>query len=249
MHRFIQICLFYWMLLWLGTGLLLGNLVCLPLILVSHQSRQRFVQRLISAWFRFFLWTAVRLGLMRLDLKGLDALNHSSRMVLVANHPSMIDVILILSRVRQSTCLMKASIRSNLFLGIGAYMAGYVSNLRVDLALRKAIESVRSGSLFLMFPEGTRTTRHPVNVIKPGFALIASNSDAPIQTILIWSNSAYLSKGWKIWKPPQFPLIYKAILGDKINCGRTYSETADQLQAYFERVLNHSSDLTPIPVD
>jgi 1-acyl-sn-glycerol-3-phosphate acyltransferase len=138
---------------------------------------------------------------------------------------------------------MKASIRSNLFLGVGAYLAGYVSNLRVDLALRQAIESVRNGSLLLTFPEGTRTTRQPVNLIKPGFALIASKAQVPIQTILIWTNSAYLSKGWKIWRPPQFPLIYKAMVGERMACEPTYIATADRLQAYFENVLQHSIDI------
>jgi 1-acyl-sn-glycerol-3-phosphate acyltransferase len=242
MLRPIQICLFFLLLLWLATSLLAGNLACIPLVLIPSRLRHPLMQRIISMYLWLFMWIGERIGIWELDLKDLDKLNRENRLILVANHPSMIDVFLVLSRVRNLICLMKASIQSNMFLGVGAYLAGYISNQRVDHALRSAIDSVRSGGLLLTFPEGTRTTRQPVNPIKPGFALIAKESNAPIQTILIWTNSEYLGKGWKIWRPPQFPMVYKAILGERMYFSNSYTKTADQLQSYFERTLHRSVD-------
>jgi 1-acyl-sn-glycerol-3-phosphate acyltransferase len=165
-------------------------------------------------------------------------------MLLVANHPSMIDVFLVISRVRQSICIMKANIGSNLFLAIGAYLAGYVSNRQTDAMLRGAAMAVERGNLLLIFPEGTRTTRQPVNDIKPGVALIAKRADAPLQVIVIVTNSAYLSKGWKIYRPPQFPLIYKATLGKRLFASNSITETASRLQACFEQQISRSIDPT-----
>jgi hypothetical protein len=54
-----------------------------------------------------------------------------------------------------------------------------------------------------------------VNDIGGSVALIAKKAAAPLQTILISTNSPYLSKGWKIWRPPEFPLIYRAIPGEQ----------------------------------
>jgi 1-acyl-sn-glycerol-3-phosphate acyltransferase len=242
--RIGQICLFYLMLLWLGVMLLLGNIACVPLVAVPKAFREPLMQRLISGLFRLFLLGATRSGLMHLDLDALDALNGQRKMLLVANHPSMIDVFLVISRVRQSICIMKANIGSNLFLAIGAYLAGYVSNRQTDAMLRGAAMAVERGNLLLIFPEGTRTTRQPVNDIKPGVALIAKRADAPLQVIVIVTNSAYLSKGWKIYRPPQFPLIYKATLGKRLFASNSITETASRLQACFEQQISRSIDPT-----
>jgi hypothetical protein len=46
-----------------------------------------------------------------------------------------------------------------------------------------------------------------VALIAKGCCAIANHSD--------YTNSPYLSKGWKIWRPPEFPLIYRAIPGEQ----------------------------------
>lgn len=245
-RRIAQVALFYLMLAWLGGMLLLGNAGSLPLLVLPPSLRRPIQQRLISATFRLFLWGAHRCGLMHLDLSALDALNRERGLVLVANHPSMIDVFLIISRVHEAVCLMKASIANNLFLGAGAYLAGYVSNRDTAQMIKQAAQSVQRGDTLLIFPEGTRTTRQPINDIKAGAALIAKRARAPIQTILLSTNSGYLSKGWTIWRPPTFPLIYRAQLGERFEVQALNTLDSMSLQRSFESSLTLSinPDLT-----
>ncbi|MHB8743757.1 MAG: lysophospholipid acyltransferase family protein [Sulfuricaulis sp.] len=190
--RLWQIALFYLMLLWLGAMLLVANISCLPLLMTPRAFREPIVRPLISVVFRVFLFGAVRCRLMRLDLGSLDSLNSEQRIVLVANHPSMIDAVLIVSRIRNAICLIKAGISNSVFFGVGAYMAGYISNKHTEAMLRKSAEAVDKGNLLLVFPEGTRTTRQPINEIKPGVALIAKRTAAPLQIIVIVTNSEYI---------------------------------------------------------
>ena len=244
-HRCIrvgQILLFYLMLFWLGSMLLIGNVAVLPLYLAPPFIRRALVQHSISAVCRVFLAGASACGLMRLDLASLDRLNDEQRLLLIPNHPSMIDAFLVLSRVPRAICLMKASIGSNLFLGVGAYLAGYVSNRHPDQMFRIAIRAVRGGKLLMVFPEGTRTTRQPVNPIQGAVALIAKKAQAPLQTILITTNSAYLSKGWNIWRPPSFPLIYRAVPGARLDADGSVADTTQRIQHYFENQLARSID-------
>jgi 1-acyl-sn-glycerol-3-phosphate acyltransferase len=241
-ERLRQICLFYLMLLWLGGMLLIGNLAVLPLALTPRSLRQPIVQQLISGVFRLFLKGAERSGLMKLDLCGLDAINQQRSLVLVANHPSMIDVFLVVSRVRRTVCLMKASIGTNILFGAGAYLAGYISNRKVDRMLRSAAAAAGNGQHLLVFPEGTRTTRQPVNEIKSGVALIAKRAMTPLQTILIVTNSPYLSKGWPLFRPPQFPLVYRATIGPQLTSSGKIGETASALQRYYAQQISCSID-------
>jgi len=240
--RLDKIILFYVLLSWLGAMLLAGNIAALPLLLLPRRIREPLVQYGISFICRTFFAGMSACGAARLDLTALDALNGRRRLLLVPNHPSMIDVFLILSRIPRTVCLMKASITSNLFLGVGAHLAGYISNRRPEKMFRAAIDAVRAGNMLLVFPEGTRTTRQPVNPIQNSVALIAQRSQAPLQTILLTTNSAYLSKGWKIWKPPEFPLIYRAVLGRQIEADGPLAETSACLQQYFEQSLARSID-------
>jgi 1-acyl-sn-glycerol-3-phosphate acyltransferase len=235
-------------LVWLGVMLLAGNILALPLILLPRTVYQPFIRYCISAILRTFLWGSSVCGVMRLDLKALDQLNDQRGMVLIPNHPTMIDAFLVLSRVPRAICLMKASIGSNLFLGVGAYLAGYVSNRHADKMFRAAIDAVSEGNLLLVFPEGTRTTQQPVNPMQGAVALIAKKAEAPLQTILITTNSAYLSKGWKIWRAPEtLPLIYRAVVGEKIMAEESLAASVERMQQYFETSLTLSIDpaITP----
>jgi 1-acyl-sn-glycerol-3-phosphate acyltransferase len=230
MTRLIQLLLFYAMLAWLGSMLLLGNVACLPLILLPRHRRQPFLQRCISGTFRLFLAGCARCGLMRLDLDALDALSKERGLVVVANHPSMIDVFLVVSRLPQAICLMKSSLSGNLFLAAGAYLAGYIPNRHIELMVRQAAEAVADGQVLLVFPEGTRTVASPVNELKSGSALIAKRARAPLQLVVLETNSRYLAKGWPIWRPPVFPLVYHARLGARLPSKGPLPRTMDALQ-------------------
>ncbi|MET0378808.1 MAG: lysophospholipid acyltransferase family protein [Spongiibacteraceae bacterium] len=240
--RPIKIVIFYVNLIWLGAMLLTGSLLVLPLILTPAGIRQPVVQWGASLIFRLFLAGVAITRIGRFDLAALDALKNERRMLLVPNHPAMIDVFLILSRIPRAVCLMKADISTNPFLGIGAYLAGYISNRQPEKMFRAAIESVRAGNLLLIFPEGTRTTRQPINPIRNSVALIARRAQAPLQTLIITTNTPYLSKGWKIWRVPQFPICYRVTIGERFEPRSSVADTSALLQNYFERMLVRSID-------
>jgi 1-acyl-sn-glycerol-3-phosphate acyltransferase len=147
-------------------------------------------------------------------------------------------VFLILSRVHRGVCLMKASLTTNAFLATGAYLAGYISNQNAAQVVRDAVTALEDGSMLLIFPEGTRTERPPVNELQPGFALIAKRAGAPIQTVLLETTSPYLTKGWPLWRPPPFPMVFKARVGTAMMPSSQTQETARQLQSYFEGELS-----------
>jgi 1-acyl-sn-glycerol-3-phosphate acyltransferase len=235
--------MFYLLLLWLGAMLLAGNLLSVPLVLLPARLREPLMQTLISATFRLFLRGCCAFELMQLDLRALDVLNERrGGLLLVANHPSMIDVFLVLSRVRHTLCLMKSDLSSNAFLAAGARLAGYISNRRTDRMIRSAAQALTSGHRLLVFPEGTRTVQLPLNPLKPGVGLIAKRAQVPLQTILIRTNSAYLCKGWPIWRPPTFPVIYQARLGACVLASDSVTDVVERLQRQFLQELEAPID-------
>lgn len=195
-------------------------------------------RRIIGLVFRSLLAMLRASGVMKLDLTALDVLRNEKGVIIAANHPSMLDVVLINSRLPDSSCIMKAAIWDSIILGGGiARLAGYIRNDSPRNMIRLATEELRSGQRLLVFPEGTRTRKKPINRFKGGFALIAKKSSAPLQTVFIETNSPFLSKGWPILKKPQMPLVYRVRLGKRFVISGDTGEFVAKLEKYYQKNL------------
>jgi hypothetical protein len=126
-------------------------------------------------------------------------------MVIAPNHPSLLDAVMILSRLPGATCIMKADIVNSVFFGAGARLAGYIRNTPLRTMVQLAIDDVRHGSHVLLFPEGTRTTRFPVGCLQGTTGLIAKHAGVPVQTVFIETDSGFLGKGWSLLWTPRCP--------------------------------------------
>jgi 1-acyl-sn-glycerol-3-phosphate acyltransferase len=201
----------------------------------------RLGKRVIMAVFRANLAYLRFSGRFELDLRALDALRADGGLVIAPNHPALLDVLLVVSRLPRITCIMKAELWDNLLLGGGARLAGYIRNDSPRSMVKLAVEEIGRGSQLLVFPEGTRTIRSPVNRFKPGFALIARRAGVPVQTVFIETNSPFLGKGWRWWRRPAFPIWYRVRLGRRFAVDGDAKTFSAMLEGYFEDELRGSS--------
>jgi 1-acyl-sn-glycerol-3-phosphate acyltransferase len=199
----------------------------------------------IMAVFRGFLGVLKASGIVKCDLSALDALREERSLIIAPNHPSLLDVVLVVSRLPHVVCIMKAEISRNLCLGGGARLAAYIRNDSSFAMIRTAAAALRAGSQLLVFPEGTRTRREPVNHFEGGFALIAKTARVPVQTVFIETNSPFLSKGWPLFRKPAFPLIYRARLGRRFEVEQDVKTFVTNLECYFQQALGPDKPLHP----
>ena len=155
--------------------------------------------------FRLLLWLMRVTGLARFELEAIDALVDEPGLVIAANHPTLLDALLVTSRLSRIVCITKPSIWDNPMLGAGARLAGYIRNDAPHRLVHRAAKAVRDGSQLLIFPEGTRTVTGAVGSFKPGFALMARQAGAPVQTVILEASSPYLRKGWPLLRRPGIP--------------------------------------------
>ena len=194
-------------------------------------------QFMIMAGFRYFIGVMRIAGVIQCDLRELDRLRRGTPLVIAPNHPSLFDAVLIISRLPHLVCAAKAEIWDNVFLGGGARLAGFIRNDSSAKLIREAARQARRGRHFLIFPEGTRTSVQPVGAFKGGFALIAKQAKAPVQTVFIESNSRFLGKGWPLLTKPDFPLVYRVRLGRRVTVEGDVHEAVRQLHAYYRQEL------------
>ncbi len=171
--------------------------------------------------------------MMRLQAEVLDALRDERGLIIVANHPSMLDAVMLVARLPRSACIMKAGLMRNPLLGPGARLARYIRNDSTRGMIRCAVDDLRQGGQLVMFPEGTRTTRQPVNPFHASFTLIARRADAPIQAVFIDTDSPYLGKGWPLWRLPPLPIRFSVRMGQRYAPAEDYLALRDRIEADF----------------
>lgn len=239
----------------LHLGFLLLGLFCLLVSLLAFPVRallprvvsKRLGRRFIAASARTYLRFLVLMGACRFDVEELDTLQNAPAMVIAPNHPSLLDAIIILSRLPDATCIMKADIVNSVFFGAGARLAGYIRNTPLRTMVQLAMDDLRHGSHVLLFPEGTRTTRFPVGSLQGTSGLIAKHARVQVQTVFIETNSGFLGKGWSLLWTPRMPIMYRVRLGKRFDPPSHTAHFVKELEQYFQSELAHAQ-LPDFPV-
>ncbi len=171
----------------------------------------------IMLGFRAFSWALTLTGAYKLDLSAIDSLREGPPVILAPNHPSLIDALLILTRHPNIACVMKAELLNNVFLGAGSRFARYIPSDHPRRMIKDAVAAVREGGVLLLFPEGTRTTREPLNPLHASVGVIAKHAGVPVQVAIIETDSPYLGKGWPLFRRPNLPITCRVRLGRRFD--------------------------------
>jgi 1-acyl-sn-glycerol-3-phosphate acyltransferase len=232
----------------LGLGSLAWSVLAVPLRLLLPARAGRALGRgVIARGFRFYLGALETVGACRFEL---GALRGAGPMILAPNHPSLLDAVLLLSRLPQAACVLKAPLADSLVFGPGARLAGYIRNDWPIGMVRHAVAELRGGGQLLLFPEGTRTTRAPVNAFRGAIALIAQQAGVPVQAVFIETDSPFLGKGWPLTRRPRLPLSYTVRLGRRFEPRRDLHAFMRELEQYYEAELAVALEpAPPFPAD
>lgn len=194
-------------------------------------------QFMIMAGFRWFLGVMRATGVLRADFAALDRLREERSIIVAPNHPTMLDAVLLISRLPRVVCITKASLWHSPFLGGGVRLAAYIRNDAPLPMIRRAAQAVRDGQQLMIFPEGSRTANPPIDRFHRSFAVMARAAGAPVQTVFISAGSPYLTKGWPLFRRPHLPLVFRFRLGRQFQVGCDPEAFAAELEAYFRAEL------------
>ncbi len=223
------------------------SIASIPLaLLLPQRTGVRFGRRVIAFGFRNYLNLLELSGIVKCDLAALDSLSHDRPLIIAPNHPSLIDVVLVASCLPNVACIIKANLWDQIIFGGSARLAGYIRNDSQSRLIRDATRELESGSHLLVFPEGTRTIGNVVRPFKGGFALIAKRAGVPVQSVLIEINHPFLSKGRPLLEKPEFPLVFRATLGERfMPPDKIRPYIADMERYYSHEVASRYMEPTP----
>lgn len=235
-------------------GLVLGVLI-FPLTRLLLRDAHSFskLSREVIAWsFRRFIGLMNRLGVIRYELVGFEKLNRNGLLVL-ANHPSLIDTVFLLGFVSNSTCVVDEQLFKNSFMAGSLRAAGFIRNSAGTDVLSQCTGALDAGLNVLIFPEGTRTPLSGVIRLRRGAANIAVRAERNVTPVVVRCTPRTLVKEGKWWKVPQHTPFFSLHVGDDIAVS-SFSDYGDspalavrRLTACLEQYFTSESGAHAVP--
>lgn len=154
--------------------------------------------------------------LFRMEMKGRDNVPGHGSVIIVANHSSYLDPVLVgLANRREIYYMAKAELFSVPVLGwlIRQFNAFPVRRHVADrAAIRTSLDLLGAGEVVLLFPEGTRYHEEGLGPIQPGAGVIAEKAQCPIVPVTLIGTDRVMPAGARF---PRLPKI-RVVVGEAI---------------------------------
>ena len=133
--------------------------------------------------------------------------------VFVGNHVSNVEAPALFSVLPRIIVIMKESLGRIPLLGYAMRMGGFIPVDRKARdsrkeALRRAVETLRSGISMLIFPEGTRNVSGPLLPFRPGPFQMAIAAGVPVVPITIHGAATVMPRGVSYMRPGRITLAF-----------------------------------------
>jgi len=204
-----------------GIGGLVLALLCLTVFRIvakKPRDREERAQYLVHLAFRFHVWVMQRLGVCELSVRAGEGLHVPGGQLIVANHPTLIDVVLIGSLMPQLDCLVKTDASRNPFMRAVVRTAGYVPNDLGEAVVEACVARLQEGRSLLLFPEGTRSMKGgELGTFHRGAAHVALRSGRPILPLVIHCTPRALTRGQHWYDVGDRPMSFTIEIGEPID--------------------------------
>jgi len=189
-------------------GIFLELLIALPIhwvlnrILGAQPYRTQWTIRMLVS-----LWLSLLRGCGLLRARELKGKAFDGPCVIVSNHPGLFDVLFLIREVPRMSVMVKQSLARKLPLGPVFRSAGYVLSPDFEQrgpfqCLDEAVEKIRMGYKFMIFPEATRSPKGNLGKFNAGPFMLARLSNVPVQPLFVRNDPPFLPKEEKWYFPP-----------------------------------------------
>jgi 1-acyl-sn-glycerol-3-phosphate acyltransferase len=245
---------------WLATGFFfalfgIGGLLLsiiwfnlLRLIIRQPDRLHRMTLNSIRNSFRFFLGGLRRVGVMDYRFTGDEKFQQDTGCLIVANHPSLLDYVILASRMPRCDCIVKQALLQNPFLSGVIKAAGYLINSGSDALLQACETRLQAGGTLLIFPEGTRSLPEKPMTLQRGAANIALRAGCDVRIVHISCQPPMLTKNGKWYEIPRVKPQFVITVADKVKAEDFLDESdlspalaARRLTQYLCTELMHSN--------
>ncbi|MFP5489585.1 MAG: lysophospholipid acyltransferase family protein [Acidimicrobiia bacterium] len=170
--------------------------VLIWLVTAPFDRRLVLLHRFTCFWASLYTWCN---PVWPVTIEGRDKIEPGTTYVMVANHLSLIDILVLFRLFRHFKWVSKIENFKVPFIGWNMSMNRYIKLRRGDRASVKQMmaaceQTIGAGSSIMMFPEGTRSTSGEMRPFKPGAFELAQRTRTPLLPIAISGTADALPK-------------------------------------------------------
>lgn len=202
-----------------GVGALLVGAVLLPLVRLvpaSRDVRRNRARIVMSAALRLFVAFMHRGGVLTYEFHGRERLGRPGQIV-VANHPTLIDVVFLLAFMPAASCVVKRGLWRNPLTRWAVTLAEFIPNDHTASMIEGASEALRARQSLILFPEGTRTRRNQPMVLHRGAANIALRAASVLTPVYIRCRPMTLTKEEPWYRIPARRPHFSLVVGEDLD--------------------------------
>ena len=150
-----------------------------------------------------YWWSDAVIGLnpfWKIKVSGLENIDHNRTYVIVANHQSLADIVILYQMKAQFKWVAKESLFSVPFVGWSLSLCKHIQLTRgqftsIKKVYRAAAEWLRGGTSVLFFPEGTRSETGRMKEFQNGAFKLALREKMPVLPIRLEGTGGAIPKG------------------------------------------------------
>ena len=157
------------------------------LVSLPFDPRRKFAHCYACLWANHFLRIS---PFWEVRVEGTNKIKDDQAYVIVANHQSSADIMVLFALQKQFRWVAKSSLFLVPFLGWMMWMTGYIPIRRGDRLsrekmIKRCLEQIRMGNSILLFPEGTRSESPEMRPFKRGAFMLAVEANVPVIPVVI----------------------------------------------------------------
>jgi len=188
--------LVFWLFLATSSIVLFPVAVLIWAVTAPFDQRRALLHRFTCFWASLYTWLNPA---WRVRVEGRDRIRPDAAYVMVANHQSLLDILVLFRLFVHFKWVSKIENFRVPFIGWNMALNRYIKLRRgsrdsIARALNACERALAQGSSIMMFPEGTRSPDGRLRAFKPGAFTLAQRTGAPILPIVIEGTASALPK-------------------------------------------------------
>lgn len=234
-----------------GIGGALLGVTLMPLVSWRHRrgapmERAAACQRWVQRAFTLFHDYMRLCRLINYQPRDVDTRTPGTRFVIIANHPTLVDVTAIGAAFGKMTCIAKTPIFRAPMFGRLVRACGYIDGGSGDIVagaavIPQALDRLAAEMPVTIFPEGTRSPPAGLHPFRRGAFEIACRANVPVLPILVRCEPPALGKGRPWYDIPlrsaAFTLTQLPVM-NPADFGGSATKMASAAEAMYRQKLN-----------
>ena len=236
----------FWAFITVSSIVLYPIAVTIWVLTVAFDRRLVLLHRFTCFWASLYTWFNPA---WPVTLEGREKIRPGTNYVMVANHLSLLDILVLFRLFRHFKWVSKIENFKVPLIGWNMSMNRYIKLRRGDRESVKEMmaaceTTIGEGNSIMMFPEGTRSPTGEMRAFKPGAFELALKTRTPVLPIVIFGTADALPKRGFVLQG-QHPIRIRVL--DPIQPERFAEMSVEQLTAHVhELIANEIAEAEPV---